>query len=584
MFIMKISTIFKSIKQIVLSLTILVSFFACQTESIEISQPSSAEVIQANSTLSSLMRRTATKDGSKDNIIDRANCLEVKLPVTVVVNNIEITINSEKDFDLIEEIYNKYSNDIDKLNIQFPITIVTSDYQETKINNQEELNALIKECVGENQTDDDIECVDFVYPISFSIYNTAFEVIETKKINSDKELFFFMKNLDGNILASLNFPVALQLANGTKVVAEDNKDLERIINEAKDSCEEDDDYDYTDDDKNCDKISIKENLKKCSWIVKRYTGNEDVLKYKIEFHDDFTFTVYNKLGDEKGNGEWMVKEDGNQLYVKITSNATNQAESFIGDWKVKKCDGDSLVVIKGDTEMKIEQNCPEFRVEIFKEILMDCNWLISYLEVNGDNLATQYADYVFNFKENGTFTAKNGTVTHEGVWVVDELTSGRIAISLSSDSLGTDVTDYYLLKRLDKDKIYLQGEQNHVLKFQKKCSDNNTITKERVTEIVSKEQTTWKIKYLKENGVDKTAQYNTTFMFKTDGTFEAEGNGTTYTGEWNASTQTNGSVIFVISSNNLPEDHTNEYIVTYLKNDEIHLKGANDHYLKLKSN
>lgn len=579
---MKTSRYFNPFK--FLALAIFISIYSCQQETIDISQPNANETLKANSSLTTLISRTSTNDGSKDNIIDRANCLEVKLPVTVVVNNIEIIIDSEEDFDTIEEIFEEFDNDIDQLNIQFPITIISSDFTETVINNEAELEELVSSCVGENQDDDDIECIDFKYPISISIFNTSFDVIETKTINNDKELFRFIKNLDDNVLASLNFPVAMVLADGSTVVVNNNQELERVINEAKDSCDEDDDYDYDDDDNNCDITSVKRNLKECMWEVIRDT-NPNLVAYKLKFKDDFTFKAFNSNGEEKGTGTWTVEEISNGgLAVKLEINAANDVETFNGDWKIVECDNNLLELeLNGASQhkMKIKKRCPNVSVGAFKEVITECNWLISYLEANGENVQEMYVDYVFTFNEDGNFVAKDGTTEHEGTWVTQEVATGGIAVSLSSSTLTNDINDYYLLTRLDEDVVHLQGEQNHLLKFKRSCPNDGDINVNRVKDIVTAVDV-WKIKYLEVDGVDKTSEYDTVFLFKDDGTITAEGNGENYTGTWEAEQLADGSVKFTIVSDNLPDNHTDNFIVTFVNNEKIYLKGSNDNILKLE--
>ncbi len=56
---------------------------------------------------------------------------------------------------------------------------------------------MARECHDENEEDDDIECIDFQYPISISIYNTEFEIIDTVSIANDEALYNFIESLEG---------------------------------------------------------------------------------------------------------------------------------------------------------------------------------------------------------------------------------------------------------------------------------------------------------------------------------------------------------------------------------------------------
>ena len=96
-------------------------FTSCQEEVVEvITDPNETEAIAADSMLATLMSSASTMDGSKDNIIDNASCLSIELPVTVVVNGLEIIIDSEEDYKVIEAIFNEFEEDEDSFRNYFP--------------------------------------------------------------------------------------------------------------------------------------------------------------------------------------------------------------------------------------------------------------------------------------------------------------------------------------------------------------------------------------------------------------------------------------------------------------------------------
>ena len=138
---------------------------SCRSEENELVESPENETLEANSNVANLLQRTAQNDGSDDNIIDNASCLDIELPVTVIVDGLEITVNTEADLDLIEDIFDEFDDDEDILEILFPITIVLADFTEVTINSFDELEELAEDCAGENEDDDDIECADIQYPI-----------------------------------------------------------------------------------------------------------------------------------------------------------------------------------------------------------------------------------------------------------------------------------------------------------------------------------------------------------------------------------------------------------------------------------
>ena len=132
-----------------LPLFILVLFTSCQNEESDVTETNTEETFDASSVLAQSILNTTTFDGSFDNIIDNTNCISVNLPVTVTVNGITITIESIDDYDFIEDVFDEFDDDIDELEIQFPITIIFSNYTQIVINNYDELYSFVEDCLGE---------------------------------------------------------------------------------------------------------------------------------------------------------------------------------------------------------------------------------------------------------------------------------------------------------------------------------------------------------------------------------------------------------------------------------------------------
>lgn len=352
---MKSTINFFKLKNLVyLPFLVLMLMMSCQNEETEIINPSNEDIIEGDSTAANLMARMATNDGSIDNIIDYANCLEVVLPVTVTANGITITIQSVADYSQLENILDAFTNDDDAVDITFPITVTLNDYTEIVITSQQQLEALIDDCVGENEDDDDIECIDFVYPVSFSIYNTDFQVIDTVTINDDEALYGFLEDLDGPILASLDFPVSLITASGETVVVNSNQELEVAISDADGTCDEDDDYDWNDDDDNCTEENIELNLKECLWDISNYDNSSLFSDYYIDFNENYEFTVLDENSNAIHDGTWSVAQDG----AVITLTFTTDWDDLAGDWTVVNCDDDDEYNLdNGQITMQIEQDC-----------------------------------------------------------------------------------------------------------------------------------------------------------------------------------------------------------------------------------
>ncbi len=325
------------------------TFTACQDEVIEETAPNEQEIIQSESNLANLMRNASANDGSVDNLLDNSDCFTVNLPVTIEANGITLTIETLEDLSLLEAIFDASNTDEDDLGFLFPITIILNDYTEVNIDSVDALEAFIGSCMAD---EDLIECADFVYPISFSIYNTSFQIIDTVVIDNDYELYIFLEGLeDGNsgaVLTSLNFPVSIQYTNGTTVEVTNNQALEEVINAAGDNCEDD-----------CELEDVSENLQECNWVIAAYNANNDYLGYHLYFNENNLLQIIFGTGSVTVGGEWFTSVVNGSVVVTIS--ALTDFTELEGDWIVEDCDEDRYVLIQETgnqtVEMVLEQDC-----------------------------------------------------------------------------------------------------------------------------------------------------------------------------------------------------------------------------------
>jgi hypothetical protein len=327
-------------------------------------QPPEEETLAANSIVANLMQRTASNDGSNDNIIDNSNCFDVQLPVTVIANGIEITVDSESDFDIIEDIFDEYDEDDNTIEIIFPITIILVDFTEVVINSISELNSYSVTCNGENESDDDIECIDFQFPINFSIFNTVTEEINQVTINSNKELHDFIRDLDNDDVANIDFPINVILSDGTIFSTNSLEELEDAIENAIDDCDEDDDFDFNDDDCiDCTPDQLAVLLTGCSdWFVDKLEINDNKLEdnyvgFSFNFFSDGTITVVE--GGTNHSGTWT--SSGSGLSITVTIDIPTLPD-FNADWNLHEIEdqpGEKKVDLRqnNDDRLRFESVC-----------------------------------------------------------------------------------------------------------------------------------------------------------------------------------------------------------------------------------
>jgi hypothetical protein len=483
----------------------LLLFTSCQDEVTDITQPNEAEALKANSELTTFIGATAKMDGSKDNIIDNANCLSVELPVTVIANGLEITVDSTEDYKVIKAIFNEFDDDDDDLQIVFPITIIKSDYTEVTIENRDALENLIRECKGENEDDDDIECIDFQYPISFSVYNTQFQVIDVVTIESDRQLFLFIKRVkQGEVFASLNFPVTMQLADGSTIEVNNNLELQTAIRNAKDTCNEDDDNNYNDDDFTQDRL--EELLKTCPWVVYEVNRNlsnltQQYLDYVMIFNENGVVKVKTRGGDLL-TGTWSTRVTNDGVAIKLQFNTL---VDFSMEWYVYEIEyGKIKLHTDGGNKIILKKNC-NIIVDITKErvenYLQECFWRVERLYVEGAENEKDYIGTPLKFlpnnevkiRINGEFVTGSYQVLVRNIGFILQITlEGRPDLKLE-----------WVVTFLEPGLIKLENANNKMV-LEKHCPDVDADLTLIDAALIAGE---WEVAKYQDGDVDKTINY-----------------------------------------------------------------------------
>ena len=448
---------------LILSFFALLSFNSCQDEILEVSETDEETLIAPNSTLANLMQFTVSNDGSVDDVMDDANCFSVNLPVTIIVNDITITISTLEDLALIEDIFNEFESDDDILEFLFPITIILNDYDDIIIENEDQLEDFIEECVNDDN-DDVIECIDFQYPISFSIYNTEFQVIDTVVIEDDEQLYEFLENLqnetDQVVLASLNFPVTMVYANGNTVEVDNNTELEAAINEAGDDCDDDN------EDDDCSEEEVDAYLAECHWNIVNFNGDDNFLDKDIYFYNDGLLEIYSE-NNVIATGNWSTSMSDLGVILSL-SELTMFNEDLGGNWYVYECDDDRFKFTRepGTVEsyMIIERECndeSDCNVAEIQADLKECKWYLGTDLVDGNGPLL--------FTEDGV--KLNGNVI--GGWNLAQI-EGYIYLTLDLSGDYMNISKEWKLVECDDDRLqFINGDYTLVL--EQDCENNNSI-------------------------------------------------------------------------------------------------------------
>ncbi len=458
-----------------LLLVLAFSFNACQEAFEELPQPDEQQTIIASSSTAKLIEDTAANDGSFDNIVDGASCFALEFPYTVRANGVTITIESKEGLYLIEEVFDQLDGDENILEIIFPIVITRADFTTMEIEGIDHLRDLAKECIEGGQ-DDDIECIDFVYPIT--IYTFDLNEVETGSVTvgSDKDLRTFFAGLDDNDLIGIDFPIAMELYDGTKVEVGSNAELANALEMAKIACDEDDDTDYNDDDFTQERL---ENLLvECPWLIHEVVRDEvnqsdQYFEYVMNFTEDGAVTVKDRMGNSL-MGTWSTRVTDNGVLIKL---AFDVLVDFNLEWFVYEL-GEGKIKLYAEGGNKIIMNiaCDLFNTDpnTLREILKECSWVIKKVKNQGEEI-DRLLGYEFNFLPEGlpvgTVTLGEGENISQGTWEITMNEQGRLVMAITMGS-EPGVSFEWPLSDLRNDRLKFEVEDiGYELVLQRVCDE-----------------------------------------------------------------------------------------------------------------
>lgn len=309
----------------------------CQQEETQIIEPPADQVFTNQSDVATLIQQTSMNDGSIDNIVDGASCTSLQLPVTISVNGVQITLDSADDFNVVENILDRYSDDEDDIDFAFPITVLLADFSIVTLNNEDQYEDFIDQCT-EDSVDDDIECVDFKFPLAISIYNSDNQVSDVVTIDNDEEIHDFIHDLDENEYAGFDFPITVILSDSTEIVINNNDELKVAIASADGTCDEDDDIDHDDDDVNSSDFSAA--ISNGNWNISYYFEDEDetgdFAGYLFTFNNDGTAKAVK--GASTTNGAWYANGNDGSLEIVMNFGDNESLDELDEDWQVIQYD------------------------------------------------------------------------------------------------------------------------------------------------------------------------------------------------------------------------------------------------------
>lgn len=288
----------------------------------------------ANSETANNLERSSMYDGSFDDFLDGMSCSSILLPVTATINNTEITIVSESQYNLVLNILGEFTNDEDSIEFQFPLSVKLSNYTEVQIANQTEYDALMNACEqAEQNAEDAINCLDIDFPITILTYNLNIEQTGSVVIESEKQLYTYMNNFGNDEKFAINYPITATLNGDTIVEITSDIDLKAQITE----CLATDELKEEAEEKanTLESILVDGAFKVESFVTAGVDTANDYANYSIDFANDLTclakHTVNATIDDVQGT--YAVTSEL-EVFLNLTFSGNATFELLNNTWEV----------------------------------------------------------------------------------------------------------------------------------------------------------------------------------------------------------------------------------------------------------
>lgn len=304
----------------------LISIIGCQKEEETIIQDDT-QTFTSSSALSGLLLRTSQFPTAFDNVLDNSSCFSVQLPVTVIVNNQQIVVSNQLDYQLVQNAINQFSNDDDIVNFVYPITIVYQNFQTQILQNSNDLDDVLDEC-DEDDGFDEIDCININYPIVLNIYDSNNQVANTITITSNSMLFNFLSNTNSSTLLAVVFPISVTNSNGQNVVINNNAELENFIEDSISDC---------DDDSNggSNNTTLTQIFTSGTWYISYFFDDVDETNYFNGYN--FTFNSNgSSLAIKNSNtisGTWNIYNDSGAEKIELSFDGL-LLDEIEEDWRI----------------------------------------------------------------------------------------------------------------------------------------------------------------------------------------------------------------------------------------------------------
>lgn len=443
-------------------LVVFVLIVSCQEPFEKVVPPGQEDAFSIDSPAFSFLSAISMKDGSEDNIVDRASCLSIVFPVSVTANGIDLILNSMEDLLEVEELFDRYATD-DTLDINFPFSVVDQTHQTKVVNSQDELEILTSGCV-EDGFDDDIECLDLIYPVTVNIYNTEVQKSRSLVLASDKDLYQVLENLSSNEFITFEFPIQMLLYDGSSSVINTMEELELVISSQQSSCDEDDDFDFNDDDTDISPVYdflVSRSFKIIEFIDQtNQTIDFEPYILKFEVNDSLYYSDLIAGND----GRWRLFGDDGTIDLDLEFDSDSPLKSLQDRWNFEAKE-DSIIYFtapgSSETQKSLVIKITLKEPLILSEIITEGTWGVQQLFIETAEETASFNGYSFTFYPDGSGIGNDGQASTSGNWVaLLDNTDQMLSLDFTSNSPYDLIREDWQLIDFSQNTIHLALKDN----------------------------------------------------------------------------------------------------------------------------
>lgn len=304
-------------------------FFSCQKEELEIvDETAQPETLTATSPLAGLVTRVTQSPTGVDNVLDNCSCFRVVLPVTVIVNGQNFLVGTQGDYQVVQDAMDAFSTDDDIVNFIYPITIQYQNSQTQIITDSDMLDDALDACDDDDGLDE-IDCIQFLYPININVYDANNQLAQTVTIQSNSQFYNFISNLTSNQLVAFQFPVSIIDSNGQTVALTSNQQMLEFIDDSIDDCNA-----SSSGGSGGGSIDFSTVLTSGSWRITYFFEDTDETSlfssYNFTFNTNGTSVA---VGSQTINGTWNTYLDSGSQKLNLAFDGLTLDE-IEEDWKI----------------------------------------------------------------------------------------------------------------------------------------------------------------------------------------------------------------------------------------------------------